>query len=74
MSEKRRRCFWGTLGCFVGLHRWTTVGYNSFLNPLPVERCDRCGIGRQFHIMGAELRFTKEQMDRAVATGKEADE
>ena len=33
MNDKRRRGFWGTLGCLVGLHRWTIVGYNSIILP-----------------------------------------
>ena len=73
MTEKRRRGFWGTLGCIVGLHRWTIIGYNSILNPLPVERCDRCGIGRQFHVTGAEFRFTREEMDEACKANARLD-
>jgi hypothetical protein len=65
MTDKRRRGFLGTLVCLFGLHRWEIVGYNSILNPLPVERCARCGIGRQFHVVGAEFRFTREQMEES---------
>lgn len=54
--------------CFFGLHDWHIVGYNSVINPLPVERCKDCGIGRQFNICGAEFRWTKDEMD-AICSG-----
>jgi hypothetical protein len=66
MNEKQRSGFWGALGCFVGLHRWRVTGISSILNPCPVERCDRCGIGRQFNVAGVEARYTSEKMDKAM--------
>lgn len=49
--------------CHFGIHDWQIIGYNSVLNPLPVEQCSRCGCGRQFEMTsGAEIRWTPEQM------------
>lgn len=52
--------------CVIGLHRWTTVGYNSVLNPMPVERCERCGRGRQFHMYGDVYTWTRAEMDEML--------
>lgn len=64
--------------CRIGLHRFRPWAYNSLINPLPVERCERpgCGVGRQFHICGAILTYTAEQMREAaeVLAEKEAAE
>lgn len=50
--------------CKIGFHSFKDLPlWGGVLNPMPVEICKRCGIGRQFHIMGAEFRYTKEQMD-----------
>ena len=35
MTDKRRRGFWGTLGCLVGLHDWEAFGWAP-------RRCRRC--------------------------------
>ena len=53
-----------SLLCRVGLHRFRPWAFNSLLNPMPVERCERsgCGVGRQFHIMGAIFTYTSDQM------------
>lgn len=52
--------------CIIGFHKWETVGYNSVLNPMPVERCTCCGIGRQFHMYGDECRWSKTEMDQMM--------
>lgn len=53
--------------CAIGFHQWKIVGYNSVLNPMPVEMCERCGIGRQFHMYGAEFRWTKDEMNQMLS-------
>ncbi len=54
--------WFGRLWCRLGAHKWGVVGYNSILNPMPVEQCRRCKIGRQFHLVGAEFYYSAEQM------------
>lgn len=45
------------------MHDWVDVGINSILMLIPIERCSRCGVGRQYQIYGEVLRWTKEQME-----------
>lgn len=56
--------------CKIGLHKWTELGMNSFLEPLPVECCKRCGIGRKLLLVGAYLVYSKEQMDALITKAK----
>lgn len=46
--------------CRIGLHRWRNIGCTLFADAL--DECRRCGIGRMFMLPGAEVRYTKEQM------------
>jgi hypothetical protein len=61
--------------CRIGLHRFRPWAYNSVLNPLPIEICERpgCGVGRQFHITGAVFTFTAEQVAEMRAMKAEQD-
>jgi len=51
--------------CRFGIHRWNIIGYNSVLNPMPVEQCTRCGLGRQFQMCGSEIQCAPEDMKEA---------
>lgn len=53
--------------CKIGLHRFKPFAHNSLVNPLPVEECARCGIGRQLSPYGYETRYTREAIIEAKA-------
>jgi len=53
-----------SLLCRTGFHQWRPVGFNMFA--FSIERCDRCGCGREFCGWG-HVRYSKEQMDAALA-------
>jgi hypothetical protein len=55
----------GRIACFFGLHRFRPWAINSVVEPLPVERCERCGVGRKWLTCGVELRYSREQMAEA---------
>jgi hypothetical protein len=56
------KSLFGRLLCMIGVHKWGAIGYDSILNPIALEQCRRCKIGRQFHPAGMEFTFTAEQM------------
>lgn len=58
--------FWSKIRCLVGLHYWHEVGFVSLLNPIQLERCRRCGVGRQFQFMGALMYYSKPEMDKIM--------
>ena len=49
MIEKRRHGFWGTLGCFVGLHDWSCAFFNQ---PPHCKRCGKWQIPRRVNQRG----------------------
>jgi hypothetical protein len=51
--------------CTFGLHKFKPWAINSLVNPIPVERCERCGTGRQWAGHGGQIRYTKAQLDEA---------
>ena len=53
--------------CLFGCHQWHPLTSGSILNPVPVERCERCGIGRQLHWAG-EIRWSRQEMEKAQAS------
>jgi hypothetical protein len=51
--------------CRIGIHRFRPWAWNSVIEPLPIERCDRCGVGRKFLVCGAEIRYSVDTMAEA---------
>jgi len=56
----------GGVFCWIGLHRWETVGFKGVLYPEFIDQCKRCGIGRQLHWSGAAFRYTRQQLEEAM--------
>lgn len=52
------------LFCELGYHSWIPSGYNSVINPLPIEVCKICGVGQQWNIAGFCIRYTKEEVNK----------
>lgn len=66
---------WSKVRCFLGLHYWHEVGFGNLLNPCPVERCKRCGVGRHFQIAaGCYAYYSKEEMDTAIQGSKRGED
>lgn len=52
--------------CKIGLHSFKPWALNSVVNPIPIERCGRCGVGRQAVLWGGQIRYTRAEMDEAA--------
>ena len=56
----------GRLLCWLGIHAFKPWAWNSVVEPLPIERCERCGVGRKFLTCGAAIRYSRETMEEAA--------
>jgi hypothetical protein len=56
-----------SLLCLIGLHEYRPFAFNSVVNPLPIEECERCGLGRQWNVAGFLTKYTRRQMAEARA-------
>lgn len=52
--------------CRLGLHAFRPWAWNSVVEPMPVEKCARCGRGRKLLMCGAVLHYSLAQMEQAA--------